>query len=648
MHSIFNMRRFVAITLCFLLIVPAAFAKRYETLRPGQSGNEIKNMQEALVFLRYPIKADGKYGPLTEDAVKAFQLSQKLYVDGLAGSKTLSRLYALAPQFEGGANSGSNNLGSNIPSFPQNSGSVPNIGGGFYRMGDESANIRLLQDRLNSLGYDAGRADAVFGRKTLNALKQFQLNAGLAANGRANQNTFDVLFSNDAPRALATAIPQETPVPQATPIPPINPGQDQGGTKPAPPISGGFSSAFVDTPNKGSLNFRSVPKQYSGLIKTIPNGTAISVINSSNGWTEIFYDGRRGYVMSKFLNFSKPSIPNETAAPNLPDAPAPTDPSSGAEQPDIDIILRLNAKGAQVRLLQERLNALGYSVNVNSIYDSKTLSAVKEFQRKNGLKQDGVAGKQTKTMLYSDAALKYSEKENVYALLKIDDKNAAVGAMQKRLQELGYTVNVNDVFDMRTHQAVVAFQSINGLPETGRAEVAMQQLLFSNAAKKYDSSYAGVSESEGRDISVSKSQVKLLHWYKDIKPGMRAGQRMTVYHPGSGISFTLRLYSAGHHADSEPLTLKDTTLMNRALGAASWNTRGVYVKLPNGQWTVASMHNRPHLTGAIKDNGFDGHLCVHFLRDMEETKKNDPNYGVTNQKTIRSLWKGISGEELDY
>jgi hypothetical protein len=88
--------------------------------------------------------------------------------------------------------------------------------------------------------------------------------------------------------------------------------------------------------------------------------------------------------------------------------------------------------------------------------------------------------------------------------------------------------------------------------------------------------------------------------------------------------------------------------MNRALGAASWNTRGVYVKLPNGQWTVASMHNRPHLTGAIKDNGFDGHLCVHFLRDMEETKKNDPNYGVTNQKTIRSLWKGISGEELDY
>jgi hypothetical protein len=88
--------------------------------------------------------------------------------------------------------------------------------------------------------------------------------------------------------------------------------------------------------------------------------------------------------------------------------------------------------------------------------------------------------------------------------------------------------------------------------------------------------------------------------------------------------------------------------MNRAFGPPSWNANGVYVKLPNGTWTVAAMHNRPHLSGSIPDNGFDGHLCVHFLRDMEETKRVSPNYGVTNQNVIRKLWKSISGEELDY
>ena len=50
--------------------------------------------------------------------------------------------------------------------------------------------------------------------------------------------------------------------------------------------------------------------------------------------------------------------------------------------------------------------------------------------------------------------------------------------------------------------------------------------------------------------------------------------------------------------------------------------------------------------GNIKDNDFNGHLCVHFLRDMEEAKANDPNYGVSNQETIRALWKKISGEEI--
>ena len=81
-------------------------------------------------------------------------------------------------------------------------------------------------------------------------------------------------------------------------------------------------------------------------------------------------------------------------------------------------------------------------------------------------------------------------------------------------------------------------------------------------------------------------------------------------------------------------------------GVNTWNQKAVYVKLPDGRWSLASTHDMPHDSGTIKDNGFNGHLCVHFLRDMDEAKKNDPKYGVANQETIRKYWKKLTGQEI--
>ena len=114
-------------------------------------------------------------------------------------------------------------------------------------------------------------------------------------------------------------------------------------------------------------------------------------------------------------------------------------------------------------------------------------------------------------------------------------------------------------------------------------------------------------------------------WYTEIKPTIKSGQTVLVYEPRSGSSFRLRFYSLGRHADSEPLTAQDTAIMKAAWGGKfSWDEKPVYVLLPSGTWVLASMHCMPHLSGSIKDNDFDGHLCVHFPRTMEETAKLDP------------------------
>ena len=156
------------------------------------------------------------------------------------------------------------------------------------------------------------------------------------------------------------------------------------------------------------------------------------------------------------------------------------------------------------------------------------------------------------------------------------------------------------------------------------------------------------SDTPNATASVSVGKVKLLHWFNEIKPSVKTGQTILVVDPSTGISWNLKLYSLGRHADCEPLTQEDTANMVKAFGGVNtWNQKAVYVKLPSGTWTLASTHDMPHMSGSIKDNGFNGHLCVHFLRDMEECKQNDPNYGVANQETIRAAWKQMTGETIN-
>ena len=59
-------------------------------------------------------------------------------------------------------------------------------------------------------------------------------------------------------------------------------------------------------------------------------------------------------------------------------------------------VLRQGASGGEVKEVQRRLKQWGYySGAVDGIYGPATVKAVKEFQRKNGLTVDGIAGRST-------------------------------------------------------------------------------------------------------------------------------------------------------------------------------------------------------------------------------------------------------------
>ena len=200
------------------------------------------------------------------------------------------------------------------------------------------------------------------------------------------------------------------------------------------------------------------------------------------------------------------------------------------------------------------------------------MEAVKQFQAVHGLTQDGLAGAKTFTALFSSSAQPYSDSLASYSTMHINygdsvADNASVTKMQKALQQLGYTVTVNGKFDELTHNAVVQFQMRNGLVTSGAADAATQRILYSGRASGASATpVLTIGANENIMTVPGASQVQLLHWYNVVKPSLSTGNTLKILDPKTGTWWNLRVYSRGRHCDSEPQTLRDTLLMNRAFG----------------------------------------------------------------------------------
>ena len=697
------------LALCLTLMAGPALAA-YQTLRPWDIGSEVRSMQQALKTLGFDIKVDGTYGPISETAVRTFQEMNKLQPDGIAGNQTLSLLYTLALTAGSGAGAGNASTvyppseGAVTPSGRLELGSFgdevislqnkltglgfnPGRRDGVYDTGTRAAvmayqksvgltadgiagaqtlsklaagtiaqptatpapseteppvsgqanlfarlelggkgnEVILLQNRLIILGYAPGRTDGTFDAQTRSAVLSFQGRNSLAADGIAGPLTLQKLYSDSALGASSSA----------------------GGTAAA-------GNAVVATGNSGPLRFRKTPSAADSrnIIGSLPNGQTVSLIDATGIWSRIRANGIEGYVMSRYLKASAAATPT----------PSPGEGGSSAQPAEPPTVLSGTAtvstpNGGSVRI---RASAAASGNNVLASVPNKATVQVLAvsgnwtqctWQGRTGyIMSEFLRMADASTPAPTDDPVNEEESSSaVQGTLRMGDRDGsdkAVSKLQQRLNQLGYSLTADGIFGARTHDALVSFQQQNGLNASGIADAQTQTRLFAADAKPNQSSSSGVDISQGQIGGPSASSVKLLHWYNDVKPALKGAPTIRIYHPASGVSFNIKIYSLGRHADAEPRTLKDTQLMNAAFGAASWDTRPVYVQLPGGTWTLATMHNYPHLSGSISDNGFGGHLCIHFLRDLDETQKADPNYGMQNQKAIRKAWKSMTGIDV--
>jgi N-acetylmuramoyl-L-alanine amidase len=67
----------------------------------------------------------------------------------------------------------------------------------------------------------------------------------------------------------------------------------------------------------------------------------------------------------------------------------------GSKTLDACVTVKRGAKGNITRLIQERLNSVGFHISTDGIFGGGTENAVKVFQRNRGLSADGIVGRKT-------------------------------------------------------------------------------------------------------------------------------------------------------------------------------------------------------------------------------------------------------------
>lgn len=524
---------------------------------------------------------------------------------------------------------------------------------GYYplREGDESPYVKELQKRLAELGYFTETADGKYDVSTTQAVKSFQKANGMSQDGMAGGQTQKLLYSDSAKAASGTvsssSTTSETTGSSTT-------GTTTTATASATTLKVGDRGDDVKTLQARLIELGYLSGKADGIFGTSTQNAVIAFQKRSS----LTADGKAGKVTQNLL-YSNAALSAEGTTTSS--SSSTTSDTTGASATTYTTLKKGMTSNA-VKTLQNKLKDLGYlSSSATGYYGTQTKTAVESFQKANGLTADGIAGTLTQQVLYGSSAVyansgssasSGSSSNKTYTTLKEGMKSSDVTTMQKKLISLGYlSSTATGYFGSATKTAVTAFQKANSLTADGVAGNATLNKLYSDSAiakGASSSSSGGSTTGTGKISGPSSSSVKLLHWFNSVKPSLKSNSVLQIYDPATGYGYKLRALSLGRHLDCEPLTAEDTQYMNAAFGGVTtWTPKVVWVQLPSGTWTMATMHNTPHLSGSIANNNFDGHLCVHFLRDMDEVSKNDPNYGVTNQKALRAGWKTLTGETVN-
>lgn len=246
---------------------------------------------------------------------------------------------------------------------------------GYLAKGQYSANVKYLQSFLNWAGFNCGTPDGAFGSKTETAVKSFQKAAGLTADGKFGSSSLKAAKSYK--KKTSTTKPSTTT------------------TVKKAYYTGQLPTATVSSKKGSKTNIKRWQQFLKWYGYSMTTGGTFGKVTISN--TKKFQKANNltadGIVGSKTIAKAKKVTKLSSSSSSTATVAAkkkytgtfPKLPSRG--------YFKKGDKGTQVKRLQVFLNWAGCSVTKGGTYGPKTITAVKKFQKKYGLKQDGLFGK---------------------------------------------------------------------------------------------------------------------------------------------------------------------------------------------------------------------------------------------------------------
>lgn len=375
--------------------------------------------------------------------------------------------------------------------------------------GSSGAEVKLVQQALISRGVAvSGGADGRFGPATASAVTSFQVRERLPTSGRIDEFTAAALglvaSGATAPTTPATATNGLQVGVRGDAVKTIQQQLLSIGV----PVAGGADGIFGSGTKTAVSNFQ----RWNGL-------TVTGVVDSTTA--------------SRISSAAKTKATPPASAP----AAAATPSTSTASTSSKFAGLQVGSRGTAVKELQQRLQATGLVIRggADGIFGAATKAAVQAFQQVNGLERSGVVTAKVAQLIEGTTASTSSATPvavktptSPFAGLKIGNSGDKVKQLQQALQNAGVTVvgGADGSFGNATKRALVAFQRVNGLSQTGVLSDAGAKVLGLGtstatpaATTTSGSTSKGYAEPGEKSTRTRDLQMQLIAWGVGVTGG---------------------------------------------------------------------------------------------------------------------------------
>ena len=312
---------------------------------------------------------------------------------------------------------------------------------------------------------------------------------------------------------------------------------------------------------------------------------------------------------------------------------------------------RLGDEADEIATIQTALNQLKlYSAGITGHYGEKTETAVKKFQKKYALEDNGVVDEATRAALYEAAGITYiagsssssgasSSNSSVSSsggtTLRYDMRSDAVLKLQQDLSKLGYySGTISGHFGSKTEAAVMSFQKANGLSADG---IAGSKTLAKIATALGNSSSSSSSNSSSSNSSSSSAASSSL-----LKQGTKSEAVRTLQQNLK----TLGYYTGSVTGNFGPLTKEAVYSFQKANGLSADGVAGektlaaISSKLKGGSSSGSSNNSSSSSSSGSNSSSSSTSSLLNTSITLQQGTKNDEVLKLQNMLTSLGFYTG--------